>query len=1042
MVKAGLFASCASVLVAVSGAAHAAALRDFDIPAQPLNTALAKFGLQSGMAILFEPRSVEGRYAPAVIGQYDPAQALDRLLAGAPLRVQTTPRGYILAPVVEATSFAAQPAVESAPANAPVVAEQPPAPVSEEIVVTGSRTIRNGNASPSPVTVVQTADLLQISPGTLSDALGDLPVFAGSRNTSANPTVNGSQTGGNSNSNNLNLRNLGTVRTLVLMDGYRVPPTSFNNAVDVDIIPQMLVQRVDVVTGGVSAVYGSDAVAGVVNYVLDKHFNGIRAEADYGVSQLGDDRRYDLGVAVGKTLFDGRTHFEASYQRIDEAGVLARSSRSWINDWGVTGSGTTANPYVLQSNVHQSGFTFGGLITGANSASNPLGGMTFDQNGVLSPFVNGVATGTSALQIGGDGATYNSTLIAPERAHQIFARVDQEITPNIQAYAQVSADLKRNEVFADSIKLSNDVFSSTNAFLPAAYQAQLAAAKQTSFKLSELMGDFSRYHAIADSRQWTYMFGLDGSLGGYKWGLNYDHGTAQINTQIENNPNAQRLAAALDAVVNPATGQTVCNASLTNSAYSNCVPLNVFGPTAQSAAALAYVAPTTYYTGNTALDDVAGHIDGSPLSDWAGPVNVSLSGEWRKLTFNATTTASALAVVDCTGLRFNCAAGTGLWGFSFANEPTVSQTVQEVAFEANVPLIKDVPFIKEMSINGAARYTSYNTSGSYWTWKIGADWHVDDKLRFRATQSRDIRAPTLYELYAPVNSVPVSPVDLLTGLSTSAPSTDLSNANLKAEIADTTTAGFVWSPLPRLTFTVDAYRIAINQAVVDIAASASSLQNACYASGGTSFWCTLQTRALGNYTNTSPANVVTHWYTQYLNIGEIETYGADFEGNYATTLFGRPAAVRAMAAYQPHNLYKVPGSPTIDQGGAAFGPTGYAPGAVWRLAGFLHMQPVDHLSVDLLERYRNDMKLGGDPTQVWVNNHIPSFATTNLTLTWTDKAALGQSQLFFNISNLFDAHSPGGAYSGNGTRAGLRDGFVPGDDVVGRAFTIGLKLRG
>jgi hypothetical protein len=186
---------------------------------------------------------------------------------------------------------------------------------------------------------------------------------------------------------------------------------------------------------------------------------------------------------------------------------------------------------------------------------------------------------------------------------------------------------------------------------------------------------------------------------------------------------------------------------------------------------------------------------------------------------------------------------------------------------------------------------------------------------------------------------------------------------------------------------------------------------------------------------------VTHWYNEYLNLVSIDTYGADFEGNYAATWFGRPGAVRVMAAYQPHAFYNQVGVPTIDQGGVAFGPTGYSAAAVWRVTGFLHVQPLDHISVDLLERYRNEMKLGGDPTQVWVSNHIPAFYTTNMTLTWSGVTGFGQSQVFFNVANLFDAHSPGGAYSGNGTRAGLRDGFAPGDDVVGRAFTVGLKVK-
>ena len=925
-------------------------------------------------------------------------------------------------------------------AQAPAAAGAAPA-VLDEVVITGSRTIKNGNSSPSPVTVVSTQDILNVQPGTLSDALESMPVFAGSRSTTSNPTVNGSQTGGNSNSNQLNLRNIGVIRTLVLMDGNRIPPTAFNNAVDVDVIPQMLVQRVDVVTGGVSAVYGSDAVAGVVNYILDKKFTGLRFDADTGVSQRGDARRYEAGFAVGQNFADGTGHVEASYQYIDEGGILSRSARPWLFGWGVSGAGTTANPYTLNNNVRQSGFPVGGLITGAATAANPLGLQTFDSNGVLRPFVNGVATGTAALQLGGDGGTYNSMLMAPERAHQIFARYDQDLGHDIHAHVQIGGDLKRNDVWADSIKLSNVTMQSNNAFLPSVYQAQLAAAKQTTFKYSQLMDDFSRYHAVADSRQWIYQAGLNGSLAGYSWDANYTRGETQIETLIENNPNSQRLAASLDAVVNPANGQIVCQASLTNSAYSNCVPINVFGPSAQSAAALAYIAPPTHYKANTVQDDFSGHIAGSPFALPAGPVNVALSGEWRKLSFTAVTDAGALAFDDCTSIRTNCAPTTGVWGFSFANEPKVSQTVQEVAFEATAPLIKDQPFIKELNVNGAVRYTSYNTSGNYVTWKIGGDWRLNDALRFRGTVSKDIRAPTLYELFAPVNSVPVNPVDLLTNTSPSVPSTDLSNPKLAAEIGNTDTAGVVWNPMPGLSFSLDAYRIVIDNAIVQGIGSTPAYQNLCYASGGASIWCTLQGRPLGNYTNTSAANAVNHWYTLYQNIAQVETYGADLEANYSTRIGDHNATFRVMSAYQPHAYYRAPGVPTVDQGGVAFGPTGYSAGAAWRLSALAHFQATDKFAIDVQERYRNAMKLGGDPSQVWVNNSMPAFYTTNATFSYTTRTELGQTQLSFNVANLFDAHAPGGGYSGNGTRAGLRDGFAPGDDVVGRAFTLALKVR-
>ncbi len=904
-----------------------------------------------------------------------------------------------------------------------------------EIVVTGSRVIKNGDASPSPVTVVQTEDVLRTSPGTLADALQVLPVFAGSRGSGVNPTSTGSVGAGNASANQLNLRNIGPNRTLVLVDGLRVPPTLLNGVVDVDVIPQMLVSRVDTVTGGVSAVYGSDAISGVVNYVIDKKFNGLKAVAQTGVSDQGDGKKVDVGFAVGKSFAEGRGHFEASYEYRDEKGIAHRSDRDYMNLWGVAGAGTTANPYQLYSNVHQSAYSFGGLIS-----SGVLNGQTFNADGTLRTFVHGTATGSSALEIGGDGAYYDSSLLASLKGNQLFGRFDYDLSDHVHAYAQVSGNIKTNANYSDYLTLNKVTMSSQNAFLNPTYRAQLAAANQSTFTLSELVSSAPRLEARSKSDQRIYTTGLDGDLGKYKWGLDYTHGTTELRTTLTDNINNQRLAYALDAVTD-STGKTVCNITLTNPTLgAGCVPLNVFGAGAASKDALNYVMQATHYTANTTMDAVSGHIDGSPFSTWAGEVNVALSGEWRKLSFESKSDALPSDLVNCTGVRYNCTVGNALWTQTYAASPKVSQTVKEAALEFDAPLIKDAPFIQSLSVNGAARYTDYDTSGSYWTWKIGFDWRVNDVLRFRGTKSRDIRAPTLYELFAPVNSVPVNPVDLLTNTSPRVPSTDLSNPDLTAEIGKTTTAGLVWNPVSGLSIALDGYHITVSDAVAQIAGSTAAYQQACYASGGTSPYCALQTRPNG-FADKSAANAVTRWYTKYYNIAEIETWGGDLEVNYATTLFDRPAAVRFLGAWQPHVYYRQPGVATTDQGGVAFGPLGMAAGPAIRLTGLFRFQPIPRLTVDLMERWRDSMKLGGDPTQVWVNNKIASFGTTAVTLTYEADTPVGKTNLFLSVQNLFDKDAPGGAYSGNGTRAGMRDGYAIGDDVLGRYFTIGARLK-
>jgi outer membrane receptor protein involved in Fe transport len=446
----------------------------------------------------------------------------------------------------------------------------------------------------------------------------------------------------------------------------------------------------------------------------------------------------------------------------------------------------------------------------------------------------------------------------------------------------------------------------------------------------------------------------------------------------------------------------------------------------------------TGFDGETTMSDVSAYIGGAPFSIWAGPVNVALSAEYRDQSFEGASDGEPTDVLNCAGLgiRFNnCREGDPIWIQSFADVPKVSQDVWETAVELGVPLVKDV-----LSLSTAGRYTSYNTTGNYWTWKVGLDWQIVDSLRFRATGSRDIRAPTLSDLYAPDNFVYVQPTDLLTNTSPRVQSRDQSNPNLTAEIGNTVTAGFVWRPIPELSIALDGYRIVVSDAITQVNGATTVFQNQCYASGGTSPYCSLQDRPNG-FTDTSAGNAVAAWYNVWLNISEIETYGTDLEVNFNSTLFARPFAVRLLGAYQPHIYYRQPNLPTIDQGGVGFGPLGAAASPSVRLTGLVRFQPAENVTVDLLQRWRNSMKLGGDPTQSWVSNRIDSFATTNINLAYQHQADFGAFEYFINVQNVFNENAPQGAYSGNGTRAGLRDGYAMSDSPLGRFYMAGVNIK-
>ena len=796
----------------------------------------------------------------------------------------------------------------------------------------------------------------------------------------------------------------------------------------------MLVERVDIVTGGVSAVYGSDAVSGVVNYIINKKFTGLRAEASSGLTEYGDATKVSAAVAYGTNIGD-RGHVEFSYEYRDEGGVGRRSNRSWLNQWGVTGAGTTANPYVLSGNLRQSGFPFGGLIT-----TGALVGQNFRSDGVLAPFANGSATGTSGIQVGGDGGYWDSGLVARLSGHQIFGRFDYKLTDGIKFYAQVGGTFKTNSNVAETNQLNQVFISRTNAFLSPAIQAMIPVAQPT-FRLSKFLGNAPRVSADAESEQWVYMTGLSGGIGDWNWTIDYVHGLSKLDTAMHNVINRQKLGYALDAV--PSGSSVVCNVTLSNPGLANdCVPLNPFGPTAASAASIDYITDDIFYNATTKMDDISGSVSGSLFDIGAGPLNAALSAEWRKVTFSSTSTARPTDLISCTGIRFgNCTATNTLLEVVFGESPApVSQTVWEVAGEFDLPLLKNKPLFQALSINGAARYTHYNTSGNYWTWKAGILWEISDALRFRVTRSRDIRAPSLYELFSPSTIVQIRATDLLTGLSPTVSSIDSSNPDLVAEIANTLTAGMVFKPTSRLSFAVDFYKIDIGGAITQIQGQTPSFQTACYASGGTSPYCAQQIR-LNGFTDASAANVVQGWRSLRINIAEVKTWGIDFEANYQGELFGRPMLARVLAAWQPHLRYVQPGITTIDQAGVGFGPVGLGATPSFRLTGIFRFKPADNLTIDIIERWRNALKLSGDPTQVFVDGRMDAFGTTTINVAWDVEGELGDMQFFFNVQNLFNTHPPQGAFSGNGTRAGLRDGFAIGDDPRGRSYTAGVKLK-
>jgi outer membrane receptor protein involved in Fe transport len=935
----------------------------------------------------------------------------------------------------------------------------------EEVVVTGSRVIKNGNQSPTPLTVVATDQLLAVSPGTIADALNTLPQFGGSQTSTSGPG-SGVRNGAAA---FVELRNVGDNHTLVLYDGHRLlpatPQASAASDVDLNLIPQYLLKRVDIVTGGAGAVYGSDAISGVVNLITDTNFNGVKAYIQGGVSARDDSPSREGAIAFGRRVLNDRGHVEVSYEHRKDQGILNPANKAdrpfFGGIYGGSGAGTAASPYMSLANARLASSSFGGKIISATGAIAALNNLNFSQDNTLSTF--NVAT---------DGAYFrNSSIKASLNLSKVFGRFDYDLTNNVKAYVQyghsreTTANYFQNPILSYNVGLNNpylDTVTSNAAGLSTAqFQALRAANPAATFRMSTWLVDQElNAGPIKTTVGYNMLFGgLDGDLGDYHWTVRGGHSQADQAIVNYSNIDVGRFFAAVDTTRN-ASGQIVCRT--TNPTYAGCVPLNPFGPSAANVAAYDWVTRPSIGRTNVTLDEIQGSFEGAPFSTWAGPVDIALSGEWHKTNYTLTSETTTFDIPDCSGLRFGTTTGTSVtgncngagttnptarWSGNVLNNlPHAEIEVFEGAVEGQVPLVRDVAFAKAVDLNMAARFTDYSTSGSAWTWKVGGVWQVNDNFRLRATRSRDIRAPNLFELFAPQQvSVQTFQDFVVNGVGTTQSGTvglvSTGDPSIQPETADTSTAGFIWEPsfIPGFSVSVDAWRLQLENTIFQVRAIDQFVRDACIQSGGTSDYCAF-------YVRPTPTSFPTKLVAKNRNIASQDTYGADFESAYSTKVMDRPVDFRLLLTYQPHNIYNT-GTGTILDIGGAYGnlPANVAPSPAMRGTFIANVNLTDSLRVSVLEKWRSgmDSTSGVKPgTQAIFNpDRIGGIAYTNLTVTYKAQARGANFEIYGNVQNLFDTF-PDPAPQVPDTRPGR--GIQPmaiGDDPIGRYFVLGLRMK-
>lgn len=807
------------------------------------------------------------------------ASALFAVMAGVPM---------LLMPV----SAQAQDAPRTPPA-ADAAAPQDPAPADEaetpEVTVTGTRI--SGFTAPTPLTTLGAAELESKAVSTVADLLDDVPQLRINQNIGkSSEPVGGS---------NADLRGLGTQRTLVLIDGRRVAFTDPAGTIDTNIVPVALINSVEIVTGGASAAYGSDAVAGVVNFVLDKKLKGLKLDLSYGQTIYDDHHRPTISGAYGTSLLDDRLQLTVAGDYLHNDGQTAQGARPW----GRNETALLTNPAYTTTNgqprlliVDNSRFTqmtAGGVATRANglALAQRLGfaagtGVQFDRNGNPVPFNYGTNIG-GTFMTGGDGASVEDDgNIMPEiERYTAYGAVRFALTDNITLFADglysrvnVESDLTPNPDNG-GLTIRND-----NAFLASSVRTAMGQAGLTSFTIGRMNYEDGNSLFVNATQVRRFTFGAEGKFGeGWSWDVSGQIGRNSYQSTSYNNRINSRWTNGLDSVINPATGQPTCRALLTNPNPTDaqdpyrdirdCVPINPFGAGAVSERALDYYRGTSWTRSRQEQDVFAANLSGSPFATWAGDVKVAVGAEYRREKTVQT------ADPDSAARRWR----------SVNSQPfTGAFNVKEGYAEIVVPLAKGVRFADSLDLNGAIRYTDYSLSGGVTTWKVGLNYSPIPDIRFRGTISRDIRAPNNYELFSRGNQVINAIIDPRTNTSRQTVQITSGNPALTPERADTFTGGVIFQPgwLQGFKASVDYYSISIKQAISTVAPQ--SIVDFCQA-GRTEF--------CSGVIRDPNTQIITQVNVIPFNADSLKTRGVDVELQYRFGLLGGELGLRGLANY-------------------------------------------------------------------------------------------------------------------------------------------------
>ncbi len=928
----------------------------------------------------------------------------------------------------------------------------------EDIIVTGSRIIRTGADNPTPTTILNAQTIRQSGVTEIADLINQLPSLYVSQ---TNQTSNQS---GNAGINALDLRGLGTERTLVLVNGRRrVASMPGSSAVDISALPTNLVERVDIITGGASALYGADAVAGVANFILKKDFEGIEANARYGLSTRGDLGGYDLDLIYGKNFAGGRGNFTLFGSYSNSPDQVGGQDRPW------TASG---RPLYARQADGTSKLTDGNRsIYDLNTAVVELGGrgnlFTFNGDGTLRrpqlgpggiTNLNSAGTTTNLSTYVTDGGEFlgrfdDWLLQVPSERWSTFGTFNYEFSDRLRFFADAGYSQTHSRAGYQALaSYGFDYVPNDSPFIT----AEMIAANGGE--------DYFDYYGLAFTRRYTELgrpetlyrrstvqatAGLEGeipSLFGHewKWTASYSFGQTRQEVEARNGTAMNRFYLALDTT-SDGQGNAICR-STTWDPTDGCVPLNPFQTlTPQVVDYLQYDASPSRQVLRQHV--VSGYLTGALFKLPAGDVQAVLGGEYRSESNNI----GATPEYDPTNALYDPSIGyteTALVG---------KYDVAEIFAELRVPLISEKPFFHALAVEGAVRYSDYSTAGGTTAYKLAGEWAPVRDIRFRTTYGKAVRAPNISELFTSTQiggqwlTDPCNYYDVVNRASRTqytaancailAPDNvneyyqyldviSTGNADLGVETAKTLTAGVVVKPrfIPNLTVSVDYFDIKLRGAIDSF--GAQQILNKCVdAPTLDNIFCEFVNREDG--TNNLQSVV-----TQQLNLSEYRTKGVDVEADIWFDLGRNAGRLSVNAAFTRLVSRKFTYDPTdensINETVGLFGApkwkgvvrTNYAKGPFtlnWNVRYLSSMRPSENITSD-----RYDVTHTGD---VFYHDFYASVDVDN------------KFTLFGGANNAFDRappRLPGAESGGANFEFGATTGLY---DVIGRTMYIGARLR-